>query len=194
MDVLSDLSRFGRSAFAPLLPFKAGSTRYIGNSPNSATLTTLAGVANRIDLAPWICPVDITTDLLGTLCSTLVASAQGKIVVYDSDANGLPNALLLETGTLDFGSTGFKSVAGALSFVKDAIYWLGIRHSSTATLNTHQTYTMPSLDWGTTPTSASALKVLRRTVTFATAAPNPWTFSAAEATAATPPAIFLRQA
>lgn len=194
MDVLSDLNRFARSAWAPQLPFKAGSTRYIGNSPNSATLTTLAGAANRIDLAPWICPVDITTDQLGTLCSTLVASAQGKIVVYDSDAAGLPNNLLLETGTLDFGSTGFKSVAGALTFNKGAVYWLGIRHSSTATLNTHQTYTMPNLDWGTAPTSATAYKVLRRTLAFATGAPNPWVFSAAEATAATPPAIFLRQA
>lgn len=131
---------------------------------------------------------------MGVLCSTAVASALGKILVYGSDAAGLPDALLLETGTLDFGTTGFKSVTGALSFVKDGIYWLGIRHSSTATLNTHQTYTCPSLDWGTTPTSASALKLYRRSLAFATGAANPWGFSAAEALAGTPPAIFLRQA
>lgn len=58
-------------------------------------LTTTAGVADRIQLAPLIFHEDVTIDEWGVEVTTNVASAQGKIVLYDSDStNSLPGTSL----------------------------------------------------------------------------------------------------
>lgn len=175
------------------VPYNPGSGRYIATGPHGGTLTTVGGGANRMEIAPWICPINITTDRLGLLVSTGVASANAKVIIYAADANGRPTTLLYESGDIDCSSITFASVAKAVTLTAGTLYYIGVRHSSTATLNAFQPYMVPSLDWGTTPT-ASALKVFRRTLTYATAAPNPWGFDANEATAASPNAIFLRVA
>jgi Protein of unknown function (DUF2793) len=172
------------------LPYRTSSARWHINSPNTTTLTTLAGVANRIDLAPWVCPIDVSVDQFGVLCSTAVAAAQGKIVCYAADADGRPTTLLFETAVLDFSTVGFKAAAQVQSFLRGGVYWLGLRHSSTATVNAHQPYCSPVLGYPATPTTA-ANKLLRRTLAFATAAPASWGWTATEETAANVPAIFM---
>jgi hypothetical protein len=171
--------------------FKPASTFWISQSGSETTLTTLGGAANRIDLMPFRAAFTFTADALGVLCSTAVASALGKILVYASDADGRPDALILETGTLDFATTGFKSVSVSQTFTKGTRYWFGIRHSSTATLNAHQIYTVPTLHFLAVPTTAPQ-KLLRRTLAFATVAPATWGYNAAEAVSAGPTAIFMR--
>jgi hypothetical protein len=173
------------------IPFKTGVGRWQTNSVDTTTLTTLAGAANRMDLAPWLCPHDVAVDQMGALCSTAVAASLGKICCYSSDVDGRPSTLLFETTTLDFGAVGFKQVAQVFGFQRGALYWLGLRHSSTATVNAHQTYCSPTLGFPAIPTTAAS-KVLRRTLTFATAAPATWGYAAAEETAANVPALFMR--
>ncbi len=174
--------------------YNGGTNRWIPSSNNASTLASLAGVANRMDIFPVFIRRDMTVVSLGVLCSTAVASALGKIVIYSSNpTDHKPDALLRETATLDFGTTGFKSTTiSALALTKGQLIWVGIRHSSTAAINTHQLYAAMSLDDGATPTS-SVLKVLRRTLAFATAAPSTWGWVATEATSATPPAIYFRE-
>ena len=172
------------------IPYKTSAARWQTNSATTTTLTTLAGAANRIDLAPWICPVDLGIDQVGVLCATAVAAAQGKIVCYASDADGRPDALLFETAVLDFATAGFKAVTQLQAFTRGTLYWLGLRHSSTATVNAHQPYCSPVLGYPATPTTA-ANKLLRRTLAFATPAPANWGWTAAEETAANVPAIFM---
>ena len=124
--------------------------------------------------------------------TTAVASALGKVVLYASNASGQPAGLLTETGTLDFSTTGVKEATVALTFRKGVTYWLGIRHSSTATLSAWVANATPDLTV-TAPTTQQR-KVLRRTVTFATAAPNPWTYVSSETANAVATAIWLRSA
>jgi hypothetical protein len=173
--------------------YKTGPGRWHVNSPDTTTLTTSAAIANRFDLAPWICPFDVAVDQVGILCSTAVAAAQGKIVCYNSDAEGRPNTLLFETAVLDFSVVGFKSVAQNITLQNGVIYWLGLRSSSTATVNALQPYNSPVLGLSNPPTTA-ANKLLRRTLTFTTAAPATWGWTATEETAANVPAIFMRVA
>ncbi len=175
------------------LNYKTAVGRWHTNSPDTTTLTTSAGVANRIEIAPWLCPFDMVADQVGALCSTAVAAAQGKIVCYNSDAEGRPNALLFETAVLDFAVVGFKSMVQNITLSKGAVYWLGLRNSSTATVNAHQPYNSPVLGFANPPTTA-ANKVLRRTLTFATVAPAAWGWIATEEAAANVPAIFVRVA
>jgi hypothetical protein len=176
-----------------IVSYATDAGRHYCNSDNTTTLTTLVGGAGRMDVAPWVCPLAFTADQVGVNCTTAVASAQGKIVCYDSDSNGRPSALLFETGTLDFSSTGYKSVAQAFVFEKGRTYWLGIRHSSTATLSGHQMYCSPVLSFPATPSTAPN-KLLRRTLAFATAAPAAWGWLASEEVSAVVTAVFLRKA
>lgn len=180
-------------AAATSLNYKTAVGRWHTNSTDTTTLTTSAGAANRIELAPWVSPFDLTSDQVGVLCSTAVAAAQGKIVCYSSDADGRPNALLFETGVLDFGTAGFKFIPQTVAFNRGVTYWLGLRNSSTATVNAHQPYNSPVLGFPATPTTA-ANKLLRRTLTFSTVAPAAWGWTATEETASNVPAIFVRVA
>lgn len=153
---------------------------------------TLAGAAGRIDLYPFMPRADLSLNQLLVNCTTAVAAAQGKVVIYTADDLGRPGALLLETGTLDFSTTGQKTVAVSLALRQGRTYWIGIRHSSTATLSAWPITATPDLNGGAA-ISTSARKILRRTLAFGTAAPDPWGFSSAEispGTAAT--AIWLR--
>lgn len=172
-------------------PYKQPATSWLGNSVNTTTLITTAGVANRMEIGPWVSPFDVTIDQVGLLCSTAVAAALGKVVIYASDTNGRPSTLLLESGTLDFSTIGFKSIAASLSMTKGTLYWVGVRYSSTATVNAHQPYCSPVIGYLATPTTA-ANKMLRRTLTFATGATTPWGYLVSEEVAANVPAVFMR--
>lgn len=157
-----------------------------------AATGTLAGVADRVDLFPFVPRADLSIDRLSVNVTTAVASALGKIVLYASNASGQPAGLLAETGTLDLSTTGVKEATVALTFRKGVTYWLGIRHNSTATLSAWAATATPDLTVNA-PTTQQR-KVLRRTVTFATAAPNPWTYVSSETANAVATAIWLRSA
>lgn len=137
-----------------------------------AATGTLAGVADRMDLFPFVPRADLSIDRLSVNVTTAVASSLGKIVLYASNASGQPAGLLTETGTLDFSTTGVKEATVALTFRKGVTYWLGIgttrpqRSAWVANATPDLTVNAPT---------TQQRKVLRRTVTFATAAPNPWT-------------------
>lgn len=157
------------------------------------TTTVLAGAAGRIDLFPFTARAEGVYDALGVNCTTAVAAAQAKLVVYASDALGRPDTLLLESATLDLSTTGNKLATAALTLLSGQTYWLGVRHSSTATLSAWNTQCTPDINGGSTM-QTTARKVLRRAVTFASAAPASWGFLASEITSAVATAIWLRQA
>ncbi|NEY92116.1 DUF2793 domain-containing protein [Tabrizicola oligotrophica] len=155
--------------------------------------TVLTGAANRLDLFPYVSSTDLTVDALGVNCTTAVASALCKLVVYEALANGQPGSLLLETATADLSTTGNKVLTASLTLLRGRTYWLGVRHSSTAVLSAWALQATPDINGGTTMVT-TARKTLRRTVTFATAAPASWGFVNSEINAAVATAIWLRMA
>lgn len=168
--------------------------QYYDNSFRGTASATLAGAANRIDLAPYYTSVPLTIDRIGVAVSTGVASALGKVVIYSADANGWPDELLYESGNLDFSTTGMKEGTLSFSFSSGVQYWVGVRHSSTATLRTINVSSAVNLGL-TSSTAANYATILRRTVTFANAAPNPWNFTNTDRVAnVTPPSIRFRAA
>ncbi len=152
--------------------------------------TTLAGAAARVDLFPFIARSDSAIDRLAVNVTTAVAAALCKIVVYAADANGRPATLIVESADLDCATVGIKTASVALTLRQGITYWLGVRHSSTATLSAWALGATPDINGGAPSTAAR--KVLRRTVTYATAAPSPWVFSAAEINSASATAIWAR--
>ena len=85
---------------------------FTANTTPGTTTTTLAGVADRMNIYPFIPKFDFTADQLGINVTTAVASSNAKIVVYDSDINGRPDQRITETGNLDCSSTGAKTASG----------------------------------------------------------------------------------
>lgn len=170
------------------------SGQYVSTTMASGSTTTvLAGAADRIDIFPFIPGADMTLNALGVNCTTAVAGALCKLVVYDAQDNGQPGSLLLETSTADLGTTGNKVLTASLTIYRGRTYWMGVRHSSTAALSAWPLQATPDINGGTTMVT-TARKTLRRTVAFATAAPASWTFNASEINAAVATAIWLRMA
>lgn len=176
----------------PWLTPVAGDYALSTTGAGGAATGVLAGAAGRIDLFPFIPRDDIVLDRLAVNITTLIAAALGKIVVYSADALGRPASLLLETGDLDFSTVGVKPATVSLTLRCGVTYWLGIRHSSTATLSAWASTATPDLNGGAPVTTAR--KVLRRTLAYATAAPGTWGYLSSETNAGPGTAIWLRAA
>ncbi|ADE86633.1 hypothetical protein [Rhodobacter capsulatus] len=175
----------------PMLVPPAGQYVMTTLGAGGTALEVAAGIANSIDLYPYVPRADLAVAALAVNCVTAVAGAQGKFVVYWSDANGQPAALAVESGTVDLSSTGVKeAVMTGLNMRAGATYWVGFRHSSTASISRWPVTATPCINGGAPSTAAR--KILRRTRTFGTAAATTWGFNAAEINAASAPAIWLK--
>jgi hypothetical protein len=156
--------------------------------------TALAGAAGRMEIFPFVPRANLVVDRLAFNVSTAVAGSFGRIVFYEADANGRPTTLLVETADMDCGTTGIKEAAVSMTLTRGRSYWVGVRHSSTFTLSGWLAAMTPDINGGTAP-SLTARKVLRRSLTFATAAPANWGFTSTEIMAgALATAVWLRMA
>ena len=141
------------------------------------------GAANRMDIYPFIPRGDMTIDRLSVNCTTAVAASTVKIILYASDTDGKPTALIVETATLDTASTGVKEATVSLTLRKGVTYWVGIRHSGAPTLSLFGQAATPELT--TDGITVNPRKVLRQTLTYATAAPDPWVYAVGDVSSAT---------
>jgi len=175
-------------AFGSLLPL-AGAI--IGNTPNN-TLATVGGVANQISVSLFATQFAFTMDQIGCSVSTLIASAQLRVVIYEADANGRPTNHLFTSAVIDASTTGTKFVAASFSFVADKKYYIGLWQSSTATYRSILSYG-PPLAW-----SNAATPLASRTLIFTSAfsptgnAPNWPTFANTQLSSNPPPLILFR--
>jgi len=169
------------------------SGQYYDNSFQGTASATLAGAANRLDLAPFYTSVTLPVDQLGVACSTLISGALGKVVVYNSNEQGWPDQRLFYGATdLNFTTTGYKFHAENFTFERGTTYWIGIHQSSTATLRTINVSSAVNL--GVNGSNGSNyFTILRRIITYASGAPTTWNFVSGDRVAGvTPPSIRFR--
>jgi len=169
--------------------------QYYDNSFQGTASSTLAGAANRIELAPYYTSVDLPIDRIGCAVATGVAASNIKMVVYSSSAAGWPNTLLYESANLSTATSATMAEETlTFTFMKGTMYWVGVRHSSTSTLRSINVSSAVNLGLSTAQ-AANYATVLRRTLTFATAATSPWAFVNSDRVAnITPPSIRFRAA
>lgn len=191
------------TAFAPALiarmasPFGASaiSGQFYDQSFDATGPGTLAGVANRLDLSPFYAPFDLTVDQIGVACSTGVASAVGRCVVYASGTDNWPAArLFYGAADLGFATTGYKAHTLStpyFTFAANTLYWVGIHQSSTATLRTGSLSGSPNLGVNGS-NGTNYFNILRRSVTYASGAPDPWSFVAGDRANGLPVSIRMR--
>ncbi len=177
----------GKLGFGLLRP-AAG--MFVGSS-FGASLATLAGAANRTLIAPWVPAHDITIDMLGLSVSTLLAASLAKVVIYASDADGRPAAVLRETIDIDCATTGTKfQPITPLALTAGTTYWIGARTSSTQTIRAGVAASNPPLAMTNAATPLAQMTLLL-TETYANAA-APWVFSSAQLSTALAPFILMR--
>ncbi len=166
---------------------------FIPNNANATALGTQAQVANRTVIAPYVPAYNVTIDQLGISVSTLLASANAKCVIYDSDSNGRPTTILRETANISAAAnaTVFGSIT-SLTLTAGKTYWIGVRASGTFTLRTLAVGALPALDYTSAATPA-ARQTLILTETFANAAAN-WTYASSQHSNALMPLVLMRVA
>jgi hypothetical protein len=169
--------------------------QYYDNAFQGTASSTLAGAANRIDMAPFYTSQRLRIDQLGVSVSTAVASSLVRCFIYASGESGWPDELLYE-GDSDLSGAATGYVSHSLDFTFDAgrQYWLGVRHSSTATLRSINVGSAVNLGVASN-NAANYFTILRRTLAFATALPANWNFVTADRVAnVTPYSIRMRAA
>lgn len=168
--------------------------QHYDNSFQGTASATLAGAANRIDLAPYYTSMDLRIDRIGCAVSTAIAASNIKVVIYSSTAEGWPDVLLHESADLSSAAAGYANATLAFTFLKGTIYWVGVRHSATATLRTINVSSAVNLGLASS-TATSYATILRRTLTYATAATSPWVFTNSDRVSnVSPPSIRFRAA
>ena len=112
--------------------------------------------------------------------TTLIAGALGRVVIYMADVDGRPDSLILRRRTWHFLDHRAEDRAHRPDPAAAArTYWIGIRHSSTATLSAWALTATPDLNGGTAG-HHGAQDPCGAPLAFATAAPATWGFMAGE--------------
>ena len=151
------------------------SGRYISQTINATALTTVAGVANRLDLYPFVPARNLNINEIAIEVTTLLALAAARVGIYASDASGNPAALIVgSSANLDCTTAGVKaSTVTTTPLIAGNVYWLAVLSSLAptfrgvataalhtlghdATLNTIYTCRRATATFGALPTPAPA--------------------------------------
>ena len=170
------------------------SNQYYDNSFQGTASSILVGIANTIMLAPYYTSQPLTISQIGVVVTTAVAASFVKIVIYATDANGWPDVLLYESSDIDTSVATFQFESLTFTFDSGVQYWVGVRFSGIQRIRSINTSSAVNLGM-TASTATSYATILRQSVTYANAAPNPWVFvNAHRITNVTPPSIRFRAA
>lgn len=107
------------------------------NQVNALALSTIAAAVNQLNLMPFIPARAITIDQIGTEVTIAGAAATTcRLGLYDSNANGEPNALLVQgAAVINTDAIGAKTtVVAAQALVAGQLYWLALLTSGAPTL------------------------------------------------------------
>lgn len=142
---------------------------------------TSAGVADRMDIYLWRPAHTMQLNVGWINTTTLLAGSSCKIVLYGADANGNPSNLLWESNPISCAAAGAASdtLSSPVTVVGGQLYYPGIRFSGTQAISSWQYTAIPDIHGGTA-FSTIARKTLRRSLTYATAAPAAWGYTSSE--------------
>lgn len=167
------MPRHGLSIESQLPPIYI-SGNYFDAGQGGSTRSTIAGVATRLTVYPFVPNLDVEVNLLALDVTTAVALATARACIYDSDGtNSTPGTSLYQTAELDCSTTGIKSEAFSFTFKAGHIYWIGVHHSSTATLRGIPITDLRQIGVFST-TSGGVYTAYRRDVAYGTDSPDPF--------------------
>ncbi len=96
---------------------------YYHSAPGFGQTAANSSAVSRLHTCPW--PVDrpCFIDRIGLYVTVAVAASTVRLGIYADDGTGIPSALLLDAGTVDSSTTGFKELT-VLSPLASGVYWV----------------------------------------------------------------------
>jgi hypothetical protein len=109
----------------------------MSSQPFNAGEGTSALVPDTIHLMLVTFRRDVTISEIRTHVTT-ASAGNLKFIIYDSDSNGLPNSVLLESAAVDTSTTGGKDAVLTPNFLfeQGKIYWFGAWGNTAALVRT----------------------------------------------------------
>lgn len=172
-------------------PMHPASGVWIGNDQGGVNLSTVAAVADRTVIAPFMTAVDMAVDQVAFLITSTVGGAFAKVICYNSDgANFQPGTVFFESPNVSTGaSPAAVSLSSTVTFKAGVLYYLGTRFNSIPTVRSLGNGGCLMLAWTTAdpPVQQPSLII---TETFANAAAS-WVYSSSQLSAILPTFIRL---
>lgn len=101
---------------------------------SNTAMTTGALTANRLYAFPFVVGRTATLDRIAINVTTAASGSKARCGIYDTNDNGYPYNLVVDSGELDSGTTGIKSTTISQSLPGGHLYWLVVVSSGTPTL------------------------------------------------------------
>jgi hypothetical protein len=112
-------------------------------SPNTMSQDTMW-------LTPIYAPVAVPLASIGLQVTTAVASTTIRLGIYADNGSGMPGALILDAGTIDSSTTGFKEITISQAVGPGLLWLAGVAHTGAPSTAMHGT------DQGGLSTSSSS--------------------------------------
>ncbi|MCK6470879.1 MAG: hypothetical protein L6R28_03955 [Planctomycetes bacterium] len=110
-----------------------GKSVYYTSPVNGNTYGNFAWMADILTATPLVIPKEVTLDQIGIRVATPGTATLSRLGIYADDGNVYPGALLLDAGTVDVSTAGFKALDISLS-LSPGLYWLATLHNGGVTL------------------------------------------------------------
>ena len=106
-------------SYVPTIP-------YVGRwyTSSSAGLSNNRGIPAEATLVPFLCPVNFTADRIAIAVSTVDATTNVRLGIYNSRTDGMPGTVLLDAGTVGVATVGEQSIVISQALTKGTLYWL----------------------------------------------------------------------
>ncbi|WP_065169865.1 hypothetical protein [Paracoccus sp. MKU1] len=153
--------------------------RYVDQSFHGTAANNYTPGQRRLEISPFYTSQSLLVDHIGFLVQSGSAGFIGRAYIYSATPEGWPNALLYEGPDLDLSASGFvgADLAAPFSFETGRTYWLGFRNVDVGGAQLRAVPTSNCVNLGLLgPDSNQYVTILRRSLTAAAAAPDPWAF------------------
>ena len=98
--------------------------------------STMALAASRMYFTPIYVPKAITVDRIGINVSANSGAGEAcRLGIYESGADGMPGALLLDAGEVAVTTNGGKEITISQALSADTVYWLALFTNAAASFN-----------------------------------------------------------
>ncbi len=105
------------------------SGRYYIGVPEKLSPSDQGSVDDQLRTSPFFVSRDIQIDRIGVHVLTAQATGSTRLGIYESGDDGLPHRLLIDAGTVDTSTTGFKEITIAVTLRGPRIYFTSYVHN-----------------------------------------------------------------
>lgn len=183
----------GGAPFPEVLP-----NGYRTQTFTNANFTATGTASNRQDLAPVTFERDFVCDEFGGYCTGSATAGNAlRFVVYDSDANGYPKDIVLQSADIEGSSSTFHATTppgGEYVFQAGKTYWFGT-HTQSSSAGNWRAVQLASLRVLGNELSSSSTNptILRLVQTWASGPIDPWVPALGQLASSTIHAVFLHR-